>query len=278
MSITRMALRQEIGDDLDEGYAGTITSFLTTTEFVDSNLIDSGESEHRWEGAWVIFTSGTLNGTERRVEAFDSGAGKITLGRAVTIPSPGGTFELHTLMSPADMNTCMNRALARCTYEVEQGITPVAGQLQYDLKAYEGITDPGQLRRVYWREGNTANKYTYTSLPFKVFNNAGYLTLHLNPFSFSAGSSAMIIINYKAPYPAFVNDTDIRECPVEWAKAGACLQMYDMLLGRGTAQDASRLERRRNEYAARFSQLTRAYAPRKIVHFGLENDDVRIFT
>ena len=277
MTITRKALRVEIAADLGEGYAGTATTFPAAGDyFVDTYHLDSGDSEYRWEGAWVLFTSGALDGTERKVTAFDNDAGKFTLSRAAPATYTP-SYELHTLMSATDMNTCINRALARCTYEKEQNITPVASQLQYSLAAYTAITDQGQIRRVYWREGNLALTYTFTSLPFRVFNNGGVLTLHINPYAFGVGSSAMIVLTYKGPYAALDTDVVTTICDTDWVKTGAVLQMYDTLINKGTAQDAARFERKRNEYAARFSHLTRAYAPRKIVRFGLENDDIEIY-
>lgn len=278
MTITRKALRQEIATDMQEGYAGTCTSFPAAGDyFVDMYHLDSGDSEHRWEGAWALFTSGALDGTERRVTAFDNDAGKFTLNRpAPAVYTP--TYELHTLLSATDINTCINRALARCTYEGQQEITPVSGQLQYPLAAYVLITDPGQIRRVYWREGATANKYSYVSIPFKVFSALGVITLHINPFSFGVGASAKIILTYKAPYGLMTTDAEYTICPVEWVKTGAMLQMMDMLIGKATAQDAARFERRRNEMAARFTHYTRVYAPRQIVRSGLENEDIQVYT
>ena len=278
MTITRKALRQEIATDLGEGYAGTCTSFPAAGDyFVDSYHLDSGDSEHRWEGAWVLFTNGALDGEERRVTEFNNAAGKFTLNRpAPAVYTP--TYELHTLLSATDINTCINRALARCTYEGEQEITPVSGQLQYPLAAYVLITDPGQIRRVYWREGATANQYSFVSIPFKVFSAMGVITLHINPFSFGVGASAKIILTYKAPYVALNTDVVTTICPTEWVKSGACLQMYDTLVNKGTAQDSARFERKRNEYAARFSHLTRTYAPRRVVRFGLENEDIGVYT
>ena len=266
MSITRKTLRIEIGDDLHEGYSGTVPTSMPSggDYFVDAAHIDPSESEQRWVGAWVIFTSGANDGVERRITAYDPTSGKFTLARAVA----GGetpTYELHSLMSAKDMNTAINRALARCPYETEVQITPVAGQLQYPLAAYTLITDEGQVRRVFWREGATSYKYSYTNIPFRVESVAGVLTLHIDPYAFGMGASAKIILTYKAPYASLDTDVATTLCPPSWVKAGAKLIMHDMLIQQGSAQDTSKLERRRTEAAAEFGYQSACYAPRMIL-------------
>ena len=59
MTNTLATIRQELGKDLNECHTGTMASASTTT-FIDVELIDEGESDARWVGAWVIVTSGDV--------------------------------------------------------------------------------------------------------------------------------------------------------------------------------------------------------------------------
>jgi hypothetical protein len=255
--VTTLAqLRQALGYDLREYHTGTIAA-PTTTTFVDSELVDSGESGDRWVGAWVLVLSGTQAGSLRRVASYDEETGQLTLTRSWTAPSAGDTYEMHTLLSPADLTRCINQALGKCYHRTQEDVTAVSGQRQYALASYTWLTHPSQVTRVEWRVGD-ANQYHYYPLTWwEVHEDDGVLTLEVEP----AGTGTYVLHGFK-PYEALADDDDATSCPLEWVKAGAEYEVYQWLSRTDPAQDASRWKQQQQEAALRFFELARRYQPR----------------
>ena len=156
MSTSLKTRRQEIGFDLAECHTGVLDTPSATT-FIDESLIDYGGSgDGKIQGAWVLVTSGDQAGTLRRVAAYSDETGQVTLSRAWTNLGAGTAYELHTLLSPADLKRCINAALVRCYYLDRQEVAAVDGQREY----------PGRLRLFteskHWRAccGSRATRRT----------------------------------------------------------------------------------------------------------------------
>jgi hypothetical protein len=211
------------------------------------------------------------------VVTFDQDAGKFTLSQPAPPIAGLPTYELHAMLSPKDLNDCINRALGRCAYLAQQVITPLGTQRQYSLAAYTDIIDEGQIQHLFWREGSTVDDYSYVSIPFRVLRNGTTISLHVDIDAFSVGTSASMVLSYRAFYPELATDASTTNCPEEWARKGAIVEAYNLLINKGTAQDLTVYERRRAESASRFTQLTRAFSPRRVVRIALENDPVTVY-
>ena len=259
MTNTLATIRQELGKDLNECHTGTMASPSTTT-FIDVELIDEGESDARWVGAWVIVTSGDQAGTVRRVKTYDQDTGLITLSRSWTSPGDA-TYEMHTLLSPADMQRAINAALAKCLYVTREDITVVASQRQYALTDYDWLTEPAQVRQVEARYGDTAGQYRYRPIDWwAVPSDEGVLTLDVEPQS----TATTLVLEAVRTYAALDEDDDATACPLEWVKAGAEMEVFEFLRRRDPAVDASRWNEQKAEAALRFFELSRRYQPRWI--------------
>lgn len=263
MSTSLKTLRQEIGFDLAECHTGVLDTPSATT-FIDESLIDYGGSgDEKIEGAWVLVTSGDQAGTLRRVAAYSDETGQVTLSRAWTNPGAGTAYELHTLLSPADLTRRINAALVRCYYLDRQEITAVGGQREYSLAAYDWLTESKQLAQVLWKQGDTANEHRYLPVRWwQLSEDAGALTLNVRPGVVASDSAYVLVALH--PYEALDEDDDTTDCPIDWAKAAAMVEVYRFMARNDPAQDAARLRERQAEATAVLFEKDRRYMPRPV--------------
>lgn len=255
-------LRREMGYELGECVTGTADSGCTTTTLVDAELIDSDESESQHEGAWLYIASGALAGQTRRISDYAVTTGTLTVSRAwASAPVSGVEYEIHHKLSPTNLNRCINWVLEQCYFLDEILLTPVSGQRQYSLAAYPYITRPEQIVDALWRVGTTTDKYRYAPLEwYQVRNDAGELTLDINPYSFTAGE--YMVLRVVRPYSQLSADTDTTDCPKELLLAGAKTRAYELLLQKGTGQDVERYRRLRDEAMTVYTKRWFFYQPR----------------
>ena len=277
MAIARKALRQELGFDLNELYVGTLSAGNVNV-LTDDALIDPDESASKYDRAWVRVTSGAADGEVRRVRdtdvdaavtGYDPDNGTLTLSRALTgLPVATDTFELHSLLNPTDLDTCINRALRKCHYLERETIDPVADQREYALAGYAWITSRALVRDVYWRYGDTALEYRYRRMRWwKVTEDAGVLTLHVRPY----GVDGKYVLEGIKAYAELDTDAATTECPEDWVKAGAEMEVYRFLAHRGPAEDSKRYKALQVEAAGLFGALARAYQPRPKIRVQLHD-------
>ena len=267
---TLATIRQELGKDLHECHVGAIAS-PEATKFIDTELIDwQGSGDEKIEAGWILVTSGAQAGTVRRVKQYDDETGQVTLSRAWTPPAPADTYELHMLLSPADLERCINAGLTKCYYIEREDITPVAGNTEYDLSAYTWITHPSQVRDVYWRTGSAANQYRYHPLRWLlVTDDAGALTLHINPLTTASGS--LLVLEASRPYAALAADDDETDCPLDWLKAAAEFSIYELLARNDPDQDSTRYQQAKAATGVRLLTLSQRYQPRQRIRVGHPN-------
>jgi hypothetical protein len=270
MGTTLKTLRQEIGKDLRECTTGRVDS-ATAYTLTDADLIDPDESSSLYDRAWVtLYTLGGLTSATRRVRAtgdnatgYDSASGTLRWARALdAIPDVGSEYEVHTLLSPDELDRCIDAGLARCYYLDDLNITVVSGQREYDLSSYTYLTEKGQIIDVFWLYGATANERQLIPLDwFEVVEDAGALTLRIRPLTYSI-STATMVVRVVRPYGTGVWTEDGTNCPLRWAKAAALVYVYQFLQAHAPAQDASRYEREQAKAAADFTTLCYQLQPR----------------
>ncbi len=186
MATSLKALRQDVGKRLAECITGAVDT-PQTTGFIDVSLIDEVQSDTELtaNNAWVKIVSGATAGDTRRITAFSTTTGQVTVSRAWTAPGAAAEYEIHKMLSPTQLDECIAIALPRCWFLDEIEIAPVSSQTEYPLAAFTWLTIPSQVFDVLWRTGDY-QKRTYTSLPwFRVAQDAGVLTLQTIPMSAS---------------------------------------------------------------------------------------------
>lgn len=270
--VTLKVLRQDLGRVLREITVGYVDSGTTTT-LTDADLIDSGESETLYDRSWV-----RISGTVRRVtrEGYNPDTGTITVGRAfASAPSDGDEYEIHTMISPAELDECINRALLSLYYMREQEITIVADQTEYDLSTYGWITSAEQIIDVQVRIGSTADEYRYTDLPYWLFDRKEAeegatdssifegVYLYTRPLS---DTDAKLIVKGMCPYAALTSDTLATSAPYEWVLAAAEWQVYDLQTRDAPSTDRKIYEEKRKEAGYKMAVLSRQYMPRPRMH------------
>jgi len=190
-------LREAVGNDLAEFYEGTITAPAATT-FIDADLVDSAESDEQYVGAWVMVTeSGSpAEGVVRRISAYDPATGQITISRAwAPAPAPGDEYELHTLLSPDDLEQCIAVGMGKCMYVDRWIVDAVADQREYILSppsigAYNWIEQAAAVRNVYWCPG--AVHVSDTSIAFAA-TDPGTITDANNNFERFATGDVIVV-------------------------------------------------------------------------------------
>jgi hypothetical protein len=281
----RAAIRRAVGRAMHECFVGLFNApGLTFTTLTVPDLIDPDESPDRYKGNWFYWCdTGGLTpqvgvedplGIIRRVIDYDPLTGVLTFNYPITISGLilGTDFELHSLISPRDLNDCINQALLRCTYLYEAEITPVLGQRTYHLPSDPGTTDIVYLRQetqivdVLIRTGDTATGTLRPMRPFRTrqFSQQG---IWLDVPSDAAGvspSDSVFVVRMILPHEPVDSDLDDMNVIAEWVEAGARMLAYKFLAETGPAEDTTRYKNRQLEAAQVFGQYIAAYAPRDV--------------
>ena len=262
MSVSLKTLRQDIGQDLGACIVGTVDSG-TTTSITDAELLDADESESKFVRNWltVHIAAGSETRRVRVTDGYAPDTGTLAWGRAMSgTPAAGEQYEIHTLMHPDDLDRLINEGLKRCFYIDEEEITVVSGQREYDLSAITWLTRKKQIIKVLWVQGTDANEQRHLPMWFWIEEDAGALTLHVQPYTPATGQT-MLLIGTRA-YSTLATDASTTDCPEDWARAAAILEVYQWLIRNGPAQDVERYRVARDEAADVFSGKCRRYAPR----------------
>jgi len=267
--LTLRLLWQDLGRVLREITVGNVDS-ATSTTFTDSELVDAGESETAFDRAWV-----KVGTNVRRVSSYDEATGTITVSRAFTnLPVAGDEYEIHTMLSPTELNECINRALTQAYYSREEAIPIVADQTEYDLSSYGWIFDAWQVMDVSVRVGDTANEYRYLHLPWwKVLRKSATEATSTNtPFSGMylkvrplGDTSSALVITALCPYATLSSDTLATPAPYEWIMAMAEYQVYDLQIRDAPSTDRKVYEDKLQLIGRRVNVLNRTYMPRPTV-------------
>lgn len=270
MSTTRKALRQAVGYDLAELYVGEVESG-TTTSIICSALVDPDEDPTLYDRAWLKFTEGDAEGDIRPIRVTDEdlgvtgyvpSTGGLTWARALDdAPGAGDEFELHRLMDPDELDRRINTAITRLHYLNEETITVVSGQREYALSDYAWLTRRSQVVDVLWVRGSTALKKTYPPVNwFRVEEDAGDLTLHIEPYALETGGQQMVLVAER-PYAELATDAATTDCPEDWIRAAAIVEIYNWLVRTGPGRDTALYRYRRDDAVRVYSQKTRHYKP-----------------
>jgi len=263
MSSTLKEIREGVGFDLNELTLGTSSGEPSTTTLTSLDLVDSLETEQAFQGKWIRIVSGATANTERRIAEFDQDTGVVTVSRLWTTPDSGAEFEVHTALSGDDLNTLINRAISGLTYETNQAITVVAGQVAYSLAAYTWLTKRQQVWDVEWRDYDATYGSRYVPLPwFDVVDVGGTLYLLLKQ-SYGATGDYLYLRCWRH-YDEFdvTDDTDTTDCPEDWLRAATVCAVYEWQMERAPGEDAKRIGEKLKRAENKRLLKTLAYIPR----------------
>ena len=263
MSSTLKEIREGVGFDLNELTLGTSSGEPSTTTLTSLDLVDSLETEQAFQGKWIRIVSGATANTERRIAEFDQDTGVVTVSRLWTTPDSGAEFEVHTALSGDDLNTLINRAISGLTYETNQAITVVAGQVAYSLAAYTWLTKRQQVWDVEWRDYDATYGSRYVPLPwFDVVDVSGTLYLLLKQ-SYGATGDYLYLRCWRH-YDEFdvTDDTDTTDCPEDWLRAATVCAVYEWQMERAPGEDAKRIGEKLKRAENKRLLLTLAKIPR----------------
>ncbi len=245
---------------MGECHTGTVTS-ATTTTLVDSSQVDTARDSAYFGTPYLYIVSGTQAGTLRRVSEYAPSTGTFTLSRSWTGPAAGSEYELHTRISPIELNKCIDRGLKGCDYLDEQEIAVVAEQRQYSLATYTWLTRRQQVLDVFWKYGTESLQYRYLPVEwYEIRDDSGALTLDIRPVAYRSGDT--LVLRAVRPYAALATDADTTECPEDWAVAAGLYQAYKLLCTEGPAADVQMYQQRKAEAAAELAMKNRYYQPR----------------
>ena len=171
-SRTREQIRRTIASNLDQLPSGSANGSGSTTTLIDTTLL--GGDDH-YNGWWIVFTSGTNDGSIRRISDYTASTGTLTWVTAVA----AGTSATHTYelwephFPPERIHELINDAIIQRTARGlvpddtdTTGDVPVGyrGQTEYTLP-----TDMVGVSRVMYRHGadqkqlDDLNSSTYES-------------------------------------------------------------------------------------------------------------------
>jgi hypothetical protein len=266
-------IRREVAQDLNGYYCGTIGASSTST-ITDAALQDSIESDSQYVGGWVV-TGDSLFPTVRRISAYIPATGTISVSRAWSVaPTTSGTFEIHWVIAPERLHYLINQALRRCFYVASMTPTIAASdQSEFSLSGDDEdseLVDPRQIVGVYLKTGDTANQYRMQPLDWYELEDEGP-----NPkirIRLSLALTDVLVVRYIRCYdplsddPAQPTTHEETDCPMQYVKAATMVECFNWLAANGPAEDSARFEKRALMAAAHFSQMTRVYAPRPVVH------------
>ena len=200
MSYTLLQLRQELARSTGGLIQGTATGGSTTT-LIDTNLLDSGEfADDHLNGGDLYITDTTDDlapkGEARYITDFVQSTGTASVGRAFTAaPGAGDTYDVYLKYTKEDLDTALMLAIS--DWRMVTSLTLSANTAEYSLSA-TALHRAEQVVSVWLREAtDTQSAYEQIS-DWRVWDNAGTLTLEFGTVNYDSGTIARVV--YEARY------------------------------------------------------------------------------
>src|SRR5260221_6554588 len=248
-SVLLSTARQELAKRASEFLQGTATGGSTTT-VIDVNNLQYVDSY--WNEQVVLFTSGSNNGLQRKVQAFTSSTNQATLYSAViSSVMSGDTYELSRRFSPNDHKTALNAAINKSWPAFYQDrstavVTGLADTLQYGFPTGPDIGDKGLVAIEYqvWTQA-AQSTFPYQVLApddyevrvnWDTIANARLRTLQLR---FNPDSNRLIRFVFGSPIPQVSADADrirMGDPELEWLYAQSKAELWRVEANRSEAR------------------------------------------
>lgn len=237
MTITRLALRQELGLDIagESFIASTVAATADTSHFKLNEFLDSGGDNLRFKDRFALrVTSGEV----RRITVMDKGTGIATVHRAFTALAVSDAMEIHRF-DPALIHKAIDRGLARAFRITLIQLSPTSGSAIIDLAAYPWLTSHKQLYSVMVGDDPAVTGGTPPrEISYAHRFEDGFLYIDA-PAYLSTGEK--LWVRALQPYEALANDAATTACPTPYALAAARVELYKLLIQRaGPGREAGR--------------------------------------
>lgn len=266
MTSSRSAIRQAISAQVPNSLTATVGSATATvlTDTDDEQTLFTGEGGPDYTGWYIVIPQAAAGDQTRRIAMHKKDEGSIRISRAWGVaPTTGWIYELWSPdMPPAVVNQAINDGLVKLPYLKEQAISVTNQDNSYSLAAYTWLTSERQVSEIYWEYTNSNMVYREEYPWWKVFNNAGTLTLKLDPVPTTATGNT-VIMESKAYYDTLATDAATTTCPLSWITAAATVELYRALRKRSPGQDVSRWQVEMNEARKDLYTESRRYVPRR---------------
>ena len=247
MSVTLSTARAKVSSMAQDFLASTATGGSTTTVVDTNNLY---YADGYWDETTVLFTNGTNNEVQRRVQTYTASTSTLTLYSAAPGSASGGTYELYRRFSPTDVLNGLNRAINIGSPDFREKAraiaTATADTLQYALPTGPDFTNIG-IVAVEYQAYNLASQATwpYQKLSpqqysiLEDFNGTSTVrTLQLN---FNPETNKLIRLIYEGPLGTVATGTDVirlDQPELEWLYTQATTELWRTEVSR--TSDASR--------------------------------------
>lgn len=267
-SVTLAQARREIASRAAEFIQGTATGGSTTT-LIDTNTLQYVDSF--WNEQTVLFTSGTNNGVQRKVQTFTSASSQATLYSAATAAVVSGdTYELYRRFSPTDIKTALNAAINKSwPYFYEKVVattTATQDTLQYSFPTGPEIGDKGLIGIEYQRftlasqttwpyaRLTAGDDYDLTE-DYSTTSNFSIRTLQLK---FNPETNRLIRFIYGGPLTSVSADADLVRLgnpEIEWLYAKSIEELWRLEAARSEAVARKDAMEERSAWAAEADKL-----------------------
>ena len=201
MAYTLAQLRIELAKSLDSYITGTATSGTTTT-VVDTDLLDSGQwADDHFIGSDIYISDttddGAPEGEVRYCTDFVQSTGTLTVGKAFSVaPGSGDTYEIYTKATVEELNQALMLGVKDWRFVSSDDL--VDNHAEYTVSG-TNIHSADQIIGVWMRDGSDAGEAYYQVTGFKIWDNAGVITIDFSDSNL-VDSGNYVRIEYEAEF------------------------------------------------------------------------------
>lgn len=248
--LTRKQIRQIIARNLlGSEFVNSDTSASGTVRVLEDNTLRGGDQDHR--GKWVLMTSGTNNGTETRVESFESTIRELTLDPELSVSSGNGdTYEMFSdLVSATTIHDAINQAVGEVLGEIYDDEESLALHADGVTSQFTLPSEINGLREVWYRRYVISRTIHNCDVVWDETTDADFTQTAQAGDKKEGAASLRLVIDTAASASDFITDNitsvDLSQCTYleMWIKSTVALTagQMDILLD-DTAGAASALE------------------------------------
>lgn len=204
-----------------------------------------------------------VNGMTLRVASFNVASGALITQSSTPTGVPSGSqYETWEILSPEDLDRCLDWTVRRMRDRREVAIPTVDGDTTYAL---DGAASPNYVAEVmggyYFAapDGTLGRDRRPLTNVVPVTTASGTREARISP---ALGQSqqlvldCILVLSLPAADAATINIPD-----EEWLLAGAAAKAFDLLIQRSPGQEADTYKERRLEHAREFTRLSGRYQP-----------------
>lgn len=226
MTTARSALREAAAAELGIGYID-IAATDTDTDTVNCPAIRDiigGTDARILEGMFVLNKDDTTAaGQWRSVSSHSYATDDIELTRAWTSSTGDlATIDIYSLLTPTEMNDCIDVALGKLWYRDRASISLDATHNRYSLSSLTWLTDPSQLMELKYRSVDSSDsskdvrEHPVVNRLIEVDADVLAVTLYDIPSSPTSYTLEVVGRHY---YEALSTDASTTTCPLPLARA-----------------------------------------------------------